>query len=275
MWVARQSVQKRQPATFRLNWRNPITRGLILCVPGAPWNYFDLVSGRRPTFTGTLAATNTQYGRLGRFAGAEAVDYTAFTAAELATATPATVAWIQQNTTQAGGDTICHFHPNGSVEAFYVYQDPGSGSDYYFACGQGGSSGIQFNSVGAISNDVPERFMLVASAGLVNTTGSNWALFRGMTKIANSGAVAAGPGAASTIRLGALAGGTAFYEGGLGQFCVWNRALTDQEALSYQANPMQIYESQRILFPASAVVASVKNKRSSNSLGTRMGSRSI
>ena len=253
MFIALRKTPRSQPRTFRINWRNPITRGLIFAVPGVPGHYVDLVAGRRPTFTGTLGTTNTQLGRLGRFAGAEAVDWPAFTAAELATGTPATVAWLQQNTTQAGGDTIWHFHPNGSVEAFYVYQNPGIGSDYYLACGQGGSSGIAFSSIGgAFGNDVLERLMLVATQGLVNTTGSNWALWRGQNKLASTGAVAAGPGAATTVRMGALAGASEFIEAGLGQALIWNRALTDAEAASYQANPFQVWEGAAFAFDVNA-----------------------
>lgn len=231
----------RQPGQFRIDWSNPLTQGLVFCVPGAYGHWADLVTGRQPTITGgSLVPMSTDRGVIGNFADSTSVDWTAFGSDEIATSTPATVAWIQQGAATSG-DTVFHFHPNGSAEAFYVYMNPGIGSDYNFAAGAGGSSGVQFNQVGSLVDGVTHRFCLVASNGLVSLTASDWALFYDDAKLANTGSVAAGPGSATTIRVGALAGNSDFLAGGMGQICIWKRALSDEEARSYQANPYQIY----------------------------------
>lgn len=233
--LTRQPQQRPQ-----IDWSNPITKGLVFCAPGIGGNYDDIVGKKKATATAITRKANPD-GVFSAFGGASIIDYPAF-GPELPVGGSATIAWIDQPVGLSGYGTTFDFMPSGGASEILIYQGP---SPYGLVAGPRGAGFIpEFTAtVGVPTEGALRRLMVRCSTNLSSAAVADWAVFVGGLKCTTTTTSGISGGAASANRWGALPGGSDFWEGVIGQKCIWNRALTDAEARSYQSNPWQLFKN--------------------------------
>jgi hypothetical protein len=243
---------RQQPQqTVRLDRNNPLTKGIVLAWAGTPSANRDASGGRVATVTGPPAQAAYAQGLGPLFTGAEYIDFPSF-GPELASTTTGSVGWIQQPVGASSYHTPIQFWPNGAGMPFLIYESV-SDSSYYFVAGTRGSNAANFSSqVGAMVNGQVDSFLLTANGTFASTTASDYMLFRNQKKFTSSSTQSFSGSSVTTTRIGAGAGSGDNYKGIIGYVVFWNRILSDSEALSFNANPWQIFEApaQRLWLPS-------------------------
>lgn len=246
-------VQTQQPqGVVQIDWNNPLTKGLVFCVPGTPGNYNDIVGGKKALITGSLGRTVNVNGVFPLFNGSQYLDYPAF-GPELPVGGPATIAFIDQAIAPTGYGCTIDFLPYGASLEVVIYQ--GSGG-YNFVVGPRNGGAPEFStSITPPTDGVNRRMLVRCSTNLGSSATADWNVFYGQSKFTTSSTTALSGGGASLNRWGAFSTGGDQWEGALGQMAIWNRALSDAEAKSYNANPWQLFKSATRSLPASLLVA--------------------
>lgn len=247
-----------------INKGHPRADGLEFFAPlSGAHGTLDLVRSQLGTRTGLEAYLPAQNGALHHLFGAS--NYASFTEvlSAIGTTTPITIAWTQEPRSTSGQSAIIdwQFGTGGTHPSFTVYQSA-SLSGYYFNVGPRGSGGgvgdsVSFSaSVGAVTNDKLDRYVLRCLSGVLDRTGAGYDLWRNGVQIAGTTDAANKFGWAtpSTMRIGALADGSDPFEGLIGDFRIWSRVLSDGDAAAESTLPeaYALYAPRRILVPVSA-----------------------
>ncbi len=252
----------RQPqGAAGVDWGNSITSGLQLLAPLNPGRGFvDLVSGRSLTKTGALTAAPSSLGLYPTFANGSYVDFDAALRGVTNT-TPTTIAWTQEPRSTSAYSALLNWRVSGSANTFLVYQ-AAADANYYFNLGlqTGSASDISTfgGALGAVTNNRADRFCLILPSGTNSPNIAGVALYRNGLLIARAGGASGNQFGASTAtgaRIGALLNGTDPFEGLIGNFHIWGRALAGNEAEAWTRNPFVTQIPLRIPIPTAAAAA--------------------
>jgi hypothetical protein len=238
-----------------VDWSDPLNAGLAFCAPlSAATGARDIVQNQTATRTGTQTLQANSYGVFESFASGR---YLSFPRKPIGIGptTPATIAWTQEPRSTSAYSAVVNLQVGtpGTDNSVLVYTSA-SDATFYFAAGprRGGGAHKWSAAVGASTNNVRDAFVLVASAGLIDTTGSNWVLYRNGALVAREASTNFGANASDGFVVGALIAGTDPYEGLIGDLHIWSRALGEGEARKWSANVNSTYERHRISIPVAA-----------------------
>lgn len=243
----------RQPqAPVRINYGNSLAQGLVFCAPLSLGDRLrDLASQQTATATGLSSYAANRNGVYPVFGSSNYADFAV--PANIDNTSPATIAWSQEPRSTSGYSTVLDIKVSGASYSFAIYQSA-TDSSYYFAVGMRASTAILFSSVGAVTNNVVDRYVLQCAGGLTSQTASQYVLWRNGVKLTTAATTAFGISATSGFRVGALLGSAGDpFEGLLGDVSIWRRVLTDTEAVAWSGNPWQLLApvTRRIWVPQS------------------------
>lgn len=238
-----------QNSVPRVNWSNPITRGLVSLFPLGPEDLGtrDIVKNLLVTRTAPSPFIPTP-SKNGIFLAHQSGSRLDFTPPDGVTSTtPVTFCWIQEGRLVSGDSTVLSWKAPGATYSFLIYQHA-SNAAYYFVVGvRNSSSQISFGAAtGPLTNFKSNTFVLVLENGMDSKVGVR--LWRDGVELAGVDPGAGSNFAQSTVavaKIGNLSGNNSGFDGLLGNVGIFNRALTPAEAASLSSNTWQLYESDR------------------------------
>jgi hypothetical protein len=223
-----------------IDWSNPIARGIVFALP---FGNREAANGKTGTASGTVAQGVTSRGLAVKLNGSSYLDFgsTPF----IDPTGPFTISLYEETITAQSYSTLLSL-PCGANQLTWLR---GSSAGYYCAVGKTNGTVAAFAGTGAQTTGEKKRFILTGTAlnnyatyrlwmdgvELSRTTQSFGALTTGNTKIGQDGLD--NP-----------------FNGNIADVTFWNRALTDSEVASINANPWQIFEkiNRSIFIPISA-----------------------
>ena len=247
-----QRYQQPQFGGAQIDWGNPITRGLVFCQASqGP----DAARGKAKTITGAVGRGVNKFGQLASFGGGVNESYPAF-GPELTNATPATVFWLQEPRAGAAYSTVAQFRPSGSAQPFLIYQSS-SDLSYAFVVGQMNGAVPSFGlSTGFPVNNVPVSHAIVTTTNLDSRTVGDWTAYKNGVGYTTATTTSFSGASATQTTIGSMSTGGDPFEGLIGNFCIWNRALSAAEIKSLSDNPWQIFapQSRQIWVPTAVTI---------------------
>lgn len=167
---------------------------------------------------------------------------------------PFTVAWEETPIgTPPAYALVCAI--NAGTNSLTVFHAAAGDSSYgRLTAGKAGAfTAKRFADAPAQADGVPNRWMLVASAGLDSTTGAEWNLYvDGVLYAASTGATTAAT--TGVTRIGSGSAGASTFKGVISNFALWDVAFTASEAIDWFSAPYQHYSpvARRVYFDAGA-----------------------
>jgi Concanavalin A-like lectin/glucanases superfamily len=260
MAIIRQIPWTEQPQSpVEVDWNNPTSNGLLFLAPLNPVTGFrDLVRGNFFTRTGALSPATARNGVYPTFGTSNYLDLP--TVPALGTTSSATFAWTQEPRATSAYSTVLQINFGVGTNAFLIYQSA-SDANYQLAVGPagngGGNNGSAANfAVGSATNNALDRFVLVASSGVLSYFPSTYTLWKNGVKLPAATNTTFGSTTSAVARIGATSAGGDPFEGLLGNLHIWNRSLTDFEAAAWSRPGGEFSlltpRTQRIWVPVSA-----------------------
>lgn len=249
------SQWERQPVgPVGINWGHARAEGLAFFAPlSGAHGTRDLVAEQLGTRTGleaylpTSGAIYHQFGT-GNFCNFPEVP------AGITGSTPITFAWTQDPRSTTGYSTVLTFAATGVTNGFAIFLSS-SDSAYFFTAGHRNAGNVASfsSSIGAVTNDRLDRFVLTVSGGVTSNTVSHYTLWRNGERFTTATASTYSASTSSVFRIGALEDGSNPFEGLIGDMRMWARVLSDGEAEeeSTVQGSWALYQPQRIWVPGS------------------------
>jgi hypothetical protein len=150
------------------------------------------------------------------------------------------VAWVQNPLGAVNYHSVLQLRTKTAAAPFLIYQSIHDTS-WGFAAGLRGGTVNLFPSLGLINNGRLDRFVLTTTNGFGNNGGLT--VYRNSEKHTSSSNTSFNGGVDTDVLIGHLGGGNDSWRGHLGCIAIWNRVLTEAEAMSYNANPWQMFEA--------------------------------
>lgn len=250
------SVWRTQPdGPVQINWEHRRAEGLVFFAPLSPAHgTLDLVSDQLGTRTGLETFSSTSGAYHSHFGTSNYADFVV--PPEIGPTTPFSVAWTQDAIATSAYSTILrvNFGTAGTHKGFVIYQSA-SDANYYLCFGpQNGTAGGTplYAGGGAVTNGRRDRFCLTLPNGSQNTASAS--LSRNGENVSSSGSTTLGNVTTAGFRIGALDTAGDPWEGLIGDFRIWSRALndTEKEAESIFEESLLLYAPRRIWVPVSA-----------------------
>lgn len=239
-----------------INWGHSRAVGLEFFAPlSAAHDLRDLVREQRATRTGLEGCIPDQSGALHYLFGAS--NYASFPEVPpaITTTTPFTFSWTMEPRATSGYSTVVEiqFGTAGADTTFMIYL-AASDATYYFAAGPRSTAQTWSTSIGAVTNDRLDRYVLSSSGGPLSTTTAHWALTRNGSLVAIGSTTALSGNTAQIFDFGARNGGSDPFEGLIGDARLWSRVLSDEEkeVESTIDGALELYAPRRIWVPFSA-----------------------
>lgn len=234
IFLAPWRTQPQWPA--RVDLGAPINQGLVLLVPLGPGDANrDFYTGAQGTPTGLTTRRGTTLGTYPQFDSSNYLDLTL--PGGISGTTPITIAFTYRQTAQTDAyPVILAWKPTGATNQFLITAGPTA--SYNFAVGprDGVSSGSEFASAAPPMN-VDRACLITLTAGTDSLSTSSRRLWiNGVNQpfIANT---SFGVDSGAGFRLGKNYTLSNYFEGSIGNFHIWNRVLTDNEAQAWTLNP--------------------------------------
>jgi hypothetical protein len=222
-------IWTRQPqGAVRVNWGSSLSRALAFCAPLNPGGGFQDIAGNQlGVRTGLGSQTVAPNGSYPLFGTGSYLDFSN-NIAGVTGATPVTIAWTQTVRTPLSYSALLNWKPPGAANTFLIYQSA-SDSMYYFVAGPRGGTPVSFSAVvGTQVDGRTDRYALVMSSGVAGAAAS-FALFANGSKLTTAATQGFGANTDAAFRIGARDAGSDPFEGGVGNFHIWTRALSDAE----------------------------------------------
>jgi hypothetical protein len=222
-------IRTRQPqGAVRVNWGSSLSRALAFCAPLNPGGGFQDIAGNQlGVRTGLGSQTVAPNGSYPLFGTGSYLDFSN-NIAGVTGATPVTIAWTQTVRTPLSYSALLNWKPPGAANTFLIYQSA-SDSMYYFVAGLRGGTPVSFSAVvGTQVDGRTDRYALVMSSGVAGAAAS-FALFANGSKLTTAATQGFGANTDAAFRIGARDAGSDPFEGGVGNFHIWTRALSDAE----------------------------------------------
>ncbi len=249
---------ERQPVgPAGINWGHPRAEGLAFFAPlSAAHGTRDLVAEQLGTRTGLETYLPSQAGAIHHLFGtSNFVDFPEMPAS-IGGTTPVTFAWTQEPRATSAYSTVLAFTATGVANGFAIFlssSDPG----YHFTAGPRNSGNVaNFSSaIGAVTNEVLDRYVLTVSGGVTSNTVSQYTLWRNGVRYTTASATSYSTSTSTGLRVGALQDNSNPWEGLIGDLRMWSRVLSDGEAEAESTLPeaYALYAPQRIWVPSSAI----------------------
>lgn len=257
----------RQPQVLpTLDIGNTLTRGVVSHMPLHPgWGMRDLVTHAIATKTSLTTIANTRIGTFHDYTSAGYADFTVQGPLDtIGPTTPFSIAWIQEPRATSSYSTVINFKTSSMTTSFLIYQAVADGS-YNFIMGPRASTNCAgFSS--AVGGNVDGRmdyYVLIGYGGPSSTTPANWILYANGRRFTALSQAPFGGDSTAGLRIGRYLGGAGgdSFEGALGHFTIWNRAINEGEAYRLSVNPFQIYTpvTQRFLSETVAAASDIKS----------------
>ena len=239
------TIQPQGPV--RIDWSNPLTRGLVFVHQGVPF-LPDLVSGRAPNVVGTV--TPTIVGPMGRSYGfgtggsSGTVWYTRDAALEPSDAVTALGFVRRTGTLPAYSRPFGKTYFNGGASPYLSYDIE------YNPAGAGQSNvGANITASGPVLISTPTLTSIdstiphVVGLSYDRTTLKLWQNGRVLTSVVGGGPLVYDTSASGNFIVSGSHSGAASnaWAGDIYLVAVWNRALTDIEQKSFSNNPWQVF----------------------------------
>lgn len=239
-----------------INWGHSRAVGLEFFAPlSAAHDLRDLVREQRATRTGLEDIIPDQSGALHHLFGSS--NYAVFpeVPSAIGTTTPFTFSWTMEPRATSGYSTVVEiqFGTPAADTTFIVYL-AASDTPYYFSAGPRSTAQTWSTSIGAVTNDRLDRYVLRSSGGPLSTTTANWSLYRNRELVTIGSTAALSPNTAATFEVGGRNGGADPFEGLLGDLRLWSRVLSDDEAEQESTidGALELYAPRRIWVPGAA-----------------------
>ena len=250
-----QLLSASQDANIELDWANPITSNLLFHAPLTQESgLIELVSGTMLSITGSSSTLVTTSGS--KLSYSNGTYITGKAPSDLDGALPITIMWTQLPTavSSTGYSAVLDIMPSkNAINSILVLE--ANNSSYQLAVGirDGGGANKQATfPVGNITPGIYDTYILILPFG-VNTTASQFILYRNNARVANPiffGAFGNATGL-SGIRIAEVLGttGNNQFIGSISNVTIWQRQLSNSEALLLSAFPWLLYKSNRYNIP--------------------------
>lgn len=223
----------------------------------------DLVRSQVGVRTGLETYLPTQAGALHQLFGAS--NYASFpeVPAEITPTTPFTIAWTHEPRTPSAFGTVItvKFSTVPSDYSFVVYT--GVSADVYrFSAGpRGGGSATGHSwdtTVGALTDQQLDRFVLSSAGGPNSSTAGDWQLWRNGVLLSRTASATFTAFTTEQFFVGARETGADPFEGLIGDLRMWSRVLTagESEEESTVQGGWALYAPRRVFIPVAAAPSS-------------------
>ena len=236
----------------RLDESSSLCRGLLFASTSVGGHLWDAVSKRVGTRS-SAGRTVTRAGDSPLFGTGAHVDFTA--PSSLDGSLPITIAWEQEPRATTGFNTVVDLRPPVSASNSFLIYESATQSGYQLCVGprDGGGNSRQANfEIGLATNNLADRFVLVAPNGLA-TTITQYILYRNGVRMAATYGSPFGAATPTGFRIGALLGTAGDpFEGALGSLRIAQRAWSDDEARRWTAGEVDVWARRSVVVSAAA-----------------------
>lgn len=246
----------RQPPAPRVDWSNPLAKDLVFLAPLGPGSFRDIVGQQTLSPTGLSQYESTANGRYPLFGASNYLDVpnnirTSGTDA-------ITFAWTQDPRNPSAASAVLDWKPaSGATYSFAIYLHQ-SNYLYYFTAGPRFAAAASWSAdAGPLTDGRLDKYVLICYAGVAqvptSATDGFYDLYRNGAPVVRGNNTSYGASTAAVFRIGALGGGSDPFEGLLGNFHIWQRALSAAEAAEWSTNEFDLLQKRPIWVPESAV----------------------